>query len=364
MATKGAAFFKKGKKSGFPSSYAARGAKWRKFRKNVSELIQRINNKGHEHITLMIASHSANTPVYTLRISKYIILFIACLLAITVAFSVAALADKSVSDPEIVRLTRHVRMQEEALNQFARNTEKLESGMKDFVANLRSIVEISSGLPLARMRLSGGATPYPNGRSALAQEDGFESEIRILDSINLNILRAAEQASRLQTLIYAMRPHVRFKFFRYRERRPVGEYPNFWPVDKGGTITSPFGDRFNPFVGLFAQHKGADIANTFWSIIRATYPGEVVRVDNEPAGYGLYVDIKHDDGYITRYAHMDKQEVFQGDLVYQGQIVGRMGHTGLATGDHLHYEVIKDGEFLNPEDYMENRFRTWDLPQP
>jgi len=74
--------------------------------------------------------------------------------------------------------------------------------------------------------------------------------------------------------------------------------------------------------------------------------------------------VKHNNGFISRYAHLDKQEVFKGDLVYQGQIVGRMGRTGLATGDHVHYEVMKDGDFLDPTGFMENKFKPANLPQP
>ena len=356
---------KQRKKQARFSSYTARGAKWRKFRKSAGEWVQRINNKGHEHITLMIASHSANTPVFTLRISKYIILFIFCVLIVTVAFSVSAFANKSVSDPEIARLNQEVRVQEEILEQFVRSVEKLDSGMKDFVESLRSIVGISSSQPLSRLRLFAGASPYPDGYDTLIQgRASFNNEIRLLDSINFNVLRASQQVNRIRAIILAMRPHVRFEFFRHRERDPVGDFPNFWPVDNGGTITSPFGARYNPYTKIYTDHNAVDIAHQRGTVIRASYPGEVVRVDNEPRGYGLYIELKHDDGYLTRYAHLDSQEVFKGDIVYQGQIIGRMGSTGRSFGFHLHYELLKDGEYLNPEAYMENKFKPWELPQP
>jgi murein DD-endopeptidase MepM/ murein hydrolase activator NlpD len=347
------------------SSYSARGAKWRKFRKYASELIQKINNKGHEHITLMIASHSANTPVFTMRISKYIILFITCVLIVTISFAVSAIANKRISDPEIAYLDLQVRMQEEMLEQFVRNVEKLDSGMREFVSSLRSIVGTTSSQPHTRLRLFSGASSYPDGRDTLSQESiGFNNEIRLLDSINLNVLRAEQQVNRLRVLILALRPHIRFPFFRHRERSPVGEYPNFWPVDNGGAITSPFGPRRNPYTGEYAHHNGIDIAHYRGTVIRAAFPGEVTRVDNQPRGYGLYIEIKHEDGYSTRYAHLDTQEVFKGDIVYQGQIIGRMGRTGRTTGVHLHYEILKDGEFLNPGGHMDHRFDPRNLPQP
>jgi len=365
MLKKNAPSGRRGKNQTRFSSSTAHGAKWRKFRKHVNGSLQRINQKGHEHITLMIASHSANTPVFTLRISKYIILFIACVLITIVTFSISAFVNKSISDPEIARLDRHVRMQEDMLDQFVGSVEKLDSGLKDFVENLRALVGISSGQTLPGMRLFGGASPYPNGRDTLAEKpSSFNSEIRLLDSINLNVLRAGQQVNRLRMLILAMRPHVRFQFFQHRERDPVGEYPNFWPVENGGAVTSPFGPRLNPYTGIFSDHNATDIAHSRGTIIRASYPGSVTRVANEPGGFGLYVELKHDDGYVTRYAHLDTQEVFKDDLVYQGQIIGRMGRTGRTTGEHLHYEILKDGAYLNPEEYMENKFKSWDLPQP
>jgi len=356
---------KQAKRRGSPLSYRTQNTKWRKLRKRVGAYIDTINQKGHEHITLMIVPHAANTPVFTVRISKYIIIFISLLLAVTMVFSISAIVDKRYSDPQIAMLDRQVQLQEDVLDQFVRNAEKLDSGMKDFVYNLRSIVQTTSGLPLSRMRLFSGSSPYPNGKSELANNIGnYAREIRLLDSINFNILRAAQQLGRIQNLLLSMRPYVRFQFFRHRERTPVGDGPAFWPVDNGGTITSPFGDRFNFDAGFSTRHNGVDIGNTHGSIIRATAPGEVLRVDYEPHGYGLYIEVKHDNGFISRYAHLDKQEVFKGDLVYQGQIVGRMGRTGLATGDHVHYEVMKDGDFLDPTGFMENKFKPANLPQP
>ncbi|HPH02613.1 MAG TPA: M23 family metallopeptidase [Spirochaetota bacterium] len=348
-----------------PSAYVLRNARLKRVKKRVRDFFGTVNRKGHEHITLMIASHSANTPVFTLRISKYIILFIAGVLAVTITFSVSAFIEKGTTDPEIERLERNIERCEETLELFSRNVRTLESSTAKFSDAIKPLAAITGVRTFERMSLFEGASATPGEvHMADTTSDRFGKDIRRLDQINLDILRASQQSSRMNTLIWSMRRYYRFQFFRHIERDPKTFTPSFWPVDNGGTITSPFGQRFNFFIGQYADHSAVDIAHARGTIIRATAPGVVSRVDNEPGGYGLYVEVKHQDGYITRYAHLDRQEVLTGDLVYQGQIIGRMGHTGLATGDHVHYEVVKDGEYLDPEEFMENKFKPWDLPQP
>ncbi len=348
-----------------PAAYVIRNARIKRAKKRIRDFFSQINRKGHEHITLMIASHSANTPVFTLRISKYIVLFIAVVLAVTVSFSVSAFIEKGTTDPEIERLERNIEQYEETLDLFSRNVRSLESSLSKFIDHAKPFAAMTGVRNYDRMYLFEGASAVPGEiRFSSPADDRYAEDIQRLDQINLHILRAAQQSERFKTLLWSMRRYYRFQFFRQIERDPKTFIPSFWPVDNGGTITSPFGQRYNFFISQYADHNAVDIAHSRGTIIRATAPGVVSRVDNEPGGYGLYVEVKHKDGYITRYAHLDAQEVFTGDLVYQGQIIGRMGHTGLATGDHVHYEVVKDGEYLDPEEFMENKFKPWDLPQP
>ena len=68
--------------------------------------------------------------------------------------------------------------------------------------------------------------------------------------------------------------------------------------------------------------------------------------------YGLFVAINHNNGYSTLYGHMIKVLVNKGDIVEKGQVIGLMGSTGDSTGCHLHFELLKDGEYLNPSIYL------------
>ena len=114
-------------------------------------------------------------------------------------------------------------------------------------------------------------------------------------------------------------------------------------------ITGKYGDKRSYYKpGHF--HQGDDIAMAMDSPINAYADGEVIKVANDPNGYGKYVDIAHDNGIITRYAHSNGFNVKKGDKVTEGQIIGKVGSTGRSTGPHLHFEAIKDGKKVNPRE--------------
>lgn len=84
------------------------------------------------------------------------------------------------------------------------------------------------------------------------------------------------------------------------------------------------------------------------SPIYATGDGKVVRADNRSSGYGKHVRIDHGYGYISLYAHMSKYNVTVGQKVKRGDLIGFVGSTGRSQAPHVHYEVFKDGERINP----------------
>lgn len=132
-------------------------------------------------------------------------------------------------------------------------------------------------------------------------------------------------------------------------------FPSIWPL-AGGRITDKFGPRIHPLTGKPDNHPGIDISSPRGADIWATADGVVVRAKKKyipNRGYGKYVDINHGHGndYLTRYAHLSKVLVKVGQKVTRGQVIGKVGDTGMATGPHLHYEVI---EHNNPKDPWEH----------
>jgi murein DD-endopeptidase MepM/ murein hydrolase activator NlpD len=126
--------------------------------------------------------------------------------------------------------------------------------------------------------------------------------------------------------------------------------PAGWPVSKGW-ISSRFGDRSDPFTGERVMHWGLDFSGTRGTEVLSVANGVVVWAAAR-ADYGKTVEIDHGNGYLTRYAHNDELTVRAGDQVAAGQLIGRMGSTGRASGPHVHFEVLKDGRRINPSRFV------------
>lgn len=135
-----------------------------------------------------------------------------------------------------------------------------------------------------------------------------------------------------------------------------GGIPAISPIEVGkyDKITSRYGMRIHPITKKNTFHKGIDFAARVGTSILATADGEVIEVQFHKDSYGKMVVIDHGNGYITRYAQMSDYEVKEGDTVKQGDVIGYVGESGISTGPHLHYEVLKDGENVDPGDFMED----------
>lgn len=127
-------------------------------------------------------------------------------------------------------------------------------------------------------------------------------------------------------------------------------YPQGRPVGSGW-ISSYFGKRTDPFTGKAANHTGIDFAGKDGAEIVAVAEG-VVTWSADRYGYGIMVEINHGGGYSTRYAHNSENLVSVGDEVKKGQVVALMGETGRATGPNLHFEVLHNGNRVNPVNFI------------
>lgn len=127
-------------------------------------------------------------------------------------------------------------------------------------------------------------------------------------------------------------------------------HPAGRPV-KSGWMSSYFGRRTDPFTGKQANHRGVDFAGKQGSEILAVADG-VVTWSADRYGFGKLVEINHGNGYATRYAHNSENLVAVGDEVRKGQTVALMGRTGRATGPNLHFEVLKNGQRVNPVTFI------------
>ncbi len=118
-----------------------------------------------------------------------------------------------------------------------------------------------------------------------------------------------------------------------------------------GIETSPFGYRSDPFNGRVSFHPGIDFATAEGSGVYATASG-VVTWAGERNGYGNLVEINHGDGVLTHYGHCRDINVHLGEVVSRGQLIAHVGSTGRSTGPHLHYEVVRNGEPVDPANFI------------
>ena len=122
-----------------------------------------------------------------------------------------------------------------------------------------------------------------------------------------------------------------------------------------GVISLRFGKAKHPFKEGIYDHKGLDIKAKLGTDVHSFADGKVTKAVHEytpDKGAGMYVTIEHSDGLQTRYTHLNEVLVEEGQKVKAGEQIGEVGSTGLSTGPHLHFEVIKDGERVNPLDYV------------
>lgn len=132
--------------------------------------------------------------------------------------------------------------------------------------------------------------------------------------------------------------------------------PSVPPVEnfQVNQLVSGYGTRVNPFHKGLYHHDGLDIAAPTGTLVLAGGTGKIIAASNSSmvGGYGNYIEIDHGQGIISRYSHLGEIKVMLGQKVKQGQVIALMGVSGGSVGPHVHYEVMKNGLFLNPVKFM------------
>jgi murein DD-endopeptidase MepM/ murein hydrolase activator NlpD len=138
---------------------------------------------------------------------------------------------------------------------------------------------------------------------------------------------------------------------RTRSAATVEPSATLLPVE--GAISSPFGMRSDPFTGEPRFHAGVDVVAPRGTEIRAVADGEVVFSGWRPGGSGRIVEVRHADGLVTSYAHAERTLVRAGQHVVAGEALATVGSSGRASGPHLHFAAVRDGQAIDPSGLLE-----------
>lgn len=176
--------------------------------------------------------------------------------------------------------------------------------------------------------------------------EGETAALRELINYNLDRVTNLKVAMKQQEASYFFLSQIK----GFEEKR-LKSTPWITPIgkDQKYRVASGYGRRKHPVLGIWKLHTGVDYACKKGTPIRATGDGVVKRIGKSCCkGYGNYVDLDHGFGLKTKYGHMSKVLVKRGQKIKRGDIIGEVGSTGTSTGNHLHYEVIKNGRKINP----------------
>ncbi len=226
--------------------------------------------------------------------------------------------------------------QEAKLQQLTKITEEVQQEMAK-VAQLESEVKRSLGTDDKTVSRSGVDRTMPGAGRGVAP-------------ISMNADEVLAAAQLLKTNAIGKQGQLELLNDRLIERNAIrAATPSGWPAS--GEVTSRFGGRLSPGGIGSSSHKGLDIAGAYGSAVCATADG-VVETATWFGGYGHYILINHGYGLKTAYAHNSALLVTPGQRVRKGEVIARMGNSGVSTGTHLHYEVQKNGVQVDPANFI------------
>lgn len=305
----------------------------------IGTFFKNIITVGKQRFTVMFIPHSEK-KIFNFRISVFSLIFLCILLTgVLIAFFMAS--------TQFSGLSRLLSKKSETLE----TTEASLEMVRDEIVELRKVsnnFEAALIKTLGTLGLedsvgaggTGGGGDLSSFFDVEQQDQGVMQELSELQSVKSYLEESVDSLERITDLLVS-------------HGELLVELPTLWPVKGGkGRVTNRFGPAEHPFTKKWYLHKGTDIAFQRGYPVLATADGKVVENKYEPLGFGNYIVIRHKYGFFTKYAHLDRVYVNEGDIVTQGQKIGALGSTGLSTGPHVHYEVRIGSQVVDPERYL------------
>jgi murein DD-endopeptidase MepM/ murein hydrolase activator NlpD len=301
--------------------------------------------------TVQILPHSAGGPSRNFQVRKRTVRLVVAgallaLLAAGVGFFL--LARGAWRSAELSRLRSENRTLLASVRDIQGRMDALTRSMDDF-SNREERFRLTAGLPLLdpdvrAVGVGGPPLADPTRQALLRLDPGAAGETGDVSSVLDVLLRRARLLnSSLAEATDSLRVHRAVMVAR-PSIRPV-------PADESWISSGFSRSRYHPILLYNRPHEGLDLSAPLGAPIRAAAPGTVTFAGKDE-GYGNMVEIDHGYGYRTRYAHASRILVRRGQHVERGQVVARVGETGLATGPNLHYEILVHGHHVDPKPYL------------
>lgn len=325
--------------------------------------------KSRQHLTLLVL-RDAQHAVKQIRVSKPLLIAvptvaILCLSGLVVSMQVHSSQVISKMEQEItsqtianIQMELTVNNREEAILRLKNEIINLSSEADDMKSKMQRVSELEEKLQkfikkhdVSILPESTKAPTVPLSLDASKHVGGEFIAVHHSDILDLT-QETKDDFEQMRKLLDTMEHHIPDTLEKAQETQDmISGIPNAWPT-ASKVLTSSFGYRTDPFTGKAAFHAGIDIGGETGDPIYAAGAGQVILAEQSGAR-GLYIVIQHPEGLQTSYMHLSNINVSLGDRVSKRDIIGEMGSTGRSTGSHLHFQVMKQDEVVNPLPYID-----------
>jgi|SRR5699024_5602900 len=243
-------------------------------------------------------------------------------------------------EKSLARELENMELQYQVLNKKMTEAQKVLEGIEERDNNIYRVYFESNPIPDAQRQAGfGGVNRYKD-------LEGYKSSDLIIETNRrMDMLQ--------KRLVVESKSLDEIAGFAENKEKLLAAMPAIQPIENNDLkrISSGYGVRYHPILKIGRMHNGIDFSANIGANIYATADG-VVTTATMQRGYGRIVIIDHGFGFETRYAHMNKINVRKGQKVTRGHVIGEVGNSGLSTGPHVHYEIRKNGETVNPINYF------------
>lgn len=314
-------------------------------------------------LSVLIVDPSKGYATRQLNISKLVIKFVIVMVIVVAATAgfvsyaymqvknelAVTVSQISSTDNKIISQTSEIKFQREQIQAFAEEVESLKSKFAQLSAMENQIREATKIVnpnlkPIDEVVLYGMGGPKSAEMDITASLDEKPTKLLVSMHQELDMLNSVAdyRQDSLQALLQGL----------VDRQNLMSSTPSILPIASGKhVITSKFGYRKSPFSSARSFHSGLDISAKIGTPIVSAGAGKVIQ-SGWKGDYGYMITVDHGYGVVTRYAHCSELKLEVGANVLKGDVIALVGNTGRSTGPHLHYEVLLNGVFVNPEKYI------------